>query len=294
MTKIVTTGILFTACAFGQSQAEQTDKLKAEMQVRLNTTTDGMTQAFFISTEGIPETKVVDTPYSAEETNTTTQTLFDGNRIVHSSTTKVFRDSQGRTRIERVLSNIGPLAAGQPSVSITVNDPVANVRYTLDAESRTAYKTATQNSEGSSQAASMLKLKQMAEEMNTAKVRTEGNPSVVSYSTVRRAERNAKREDLGTSNMAGVPVKGTRSTMTIPAGAEGNDRDMNIVDERWYSPDLKMNIMTKHSDPRMGETVFQVTNLSRSNPDPSLFQVPADYQIKDGPPRALRFNTTRE
>jgi hypothetical protein len=65
----------------------------------------------------------------------------------------------------------------------------------------------------------------------------------------------------------------------------GNDRDITITEERWYSPDLKMNIMTKHSDPRMGETVFQVNNLTRTNPDPSLFQVPSDYQVKDGPAR---------
>jgi hypothetical protein len=43
-----------------------------------------------------------------------------------------------------------------------------------------------------------------------------------------------------------------------------------------------MNIMTKRSDPRMGETVFQVNNLTRGNPDPSLFQVPSDYQVKEG------------
>ncbi len=93
---------------------------------------------------------------------------------------------------------------------------------------------------------------------------------------------NAKREDLGASNMASVPVTGSRTTTVIPAGKMGNDRDINIVEERWYSPDLKMNIMTKRTDPRMGETVFQVNNLTRANPDASLFQVPGDYQVKEG------------
>jgi hypothetical protein len=285
MIKTISASILFTASVFAQPQPEMEDKVKMELQTN---------RVFVYSSEGISEASVAGAPYSADETNTTTQMLFDGNRIVNTSTTKVYRDQQGRTRVERTLSNIGPLAAGQPVVNISINDPVAGLRYSLDPESKTAFKMSTPSGGGSSEEA-MRKLKLAAEEK--AKVRTEGGASSMAFTTgpntvtvtSQRVERNAKREDLGTSNMAGVPVKGTRSTIVIPAGTVGNDRDINIVDERWYSPDLKMNIMTKHSDPRMGETVFQVNNLTRSNPDPSLFQVPADYQMKDGPQKGEAF-----
>jgi hypothetical protein len=291
MIKTITATVLFGASAFAQTQGEQVDKLKAEIQTRLTLVNESLSQTVFISSEGFNESTVAGAPFSADETNTTTQMLFDGNRIVHSSTTKVYRDQQGRTRVERTLSNIGPLAASQPSVNITVNDPVANVRYTLDAESKTAHKFSTQNGGGSSEAAGLARMK-LAEELSKAKVRAETSSYAFTSATVmQKAERNAKHEELGMSNIAGVPVKGTRSTIVIPAGAEGNDRDINIVDERWYSPDLKMNILTKHSDPRMGETVFQVNNLTRSNPDPSLFQVPADYQVKEGSQRTIKLDT---
>jgi hypothetical protein len=77
----------------------------------------------------------------------------------------------------------------------------------------------------------------------------------------------------------GVQAQGTRTTTTIPAGDIGNDRPINIVDERWYSPDLQMTIMTKHSDPRSGETNFALKNINRSSPPPTLFEVPSDYTV---------------
>jgi hypothetical protein len=40
--------------------------------------------------------------------------------------------------------------------------------------------------------------------------------------------------------------------------------------------------MIKRSDPRMGTTTFQLTNIQRQEPDASLFQVPPDYTVKQG------------
>jgi hypothetical protein len=39
-----------------------------------------------------------------------------------------------------------------------------------------------------------------------------------------------------------------------------------------------------HSDPWAGETTYQLTNINRNEPDASLFQIPAGYAIKEGPP----------
>jgi hypothetical protein len=39
-------------------------------------------------------------------------------------------------------------------------------------------------------------------------------------------------------------------------------------------------MMTKYSDPRSGETTYRVTNISRAEPDATLFQVPADYSMQ--------------
>ena len=49
-------------------------------------------------------------PYSAEAVNETAQTLPDGNRISRKSASNVYRDSQGRTRNELAMPNVGPWA----------------------------------------------------------------------------------------------------------------------------------------------------------------------------------------
>jgi len=90
-------------------------------------------------------------------------------------------------------------------------------------------------------------------------------------------------EQLGTKVVEGVQAEGTRTTITIPAGQIGNDKPLQIVDEVWRSPDLQVIVHSEHSDPRMGNTVYSLQNISRSDPSPALFQVPADYTVKDAP-----------
>jgi hypothetical protein len=51
------------------------------------------------------------------------------------------------------------------------------------------------------------------------------------------------------------------------------------VRETWTSDELKVPLMTKVSDPRIGTSVTELTNIDRSLPDLSLFQPPADYKV---------------
>jgi hypothetical protein len=86
-----------------------------------------------------------------------------------------------------------------------------------------------------------------------------------------------KKEDLGTQVIEGIQAQGYRTVTTIPAGEIGNERPIEIVSERWYSPDLQVVVMSRHSDPRMGETKYRLTNISRAEPPRSLFEPPAGY-----------------
>jgi hypothetical protein len=83
----------------------------------------------------------------------------------------------------------------------------------------------------------------------------------------------------------GETAAGTRITHTIPAGAEGNARQIQSVHETWLSPDLKVPVMTKTTDPRHGTTVTQLSNITRAEPDSTLFQIPAGYTVRTGPGR---------
>jgi hypothetical protein len=94
-------------------------------------------------------------------------------------------------------------------------------------------------------------------------------------------------EDLGSQTMQGVLATGVRTTRTIPAGEIGNEQPITIVTEVWTSPDLKTIVSSKRDDPRMGEMTFQLTNIQRTEPDASLFTVPSDFTIVDGPQNVI-------
>ena len=98
-------------------------------------------------------------------------------------------------------------------------------------------------------------------------------------------------EDLGTQVMEGVQVTGTRSTQTIPVGKIGNDRPIVITTEVWTSADLKTTVLSKRSDPRMSDQTFKLTNIQRSEPDPSLFTVPSDFKITEGGAQTVVYRT---
>ena len=76
-------------------------------------------------------------------------------------------------------------------------------------------------------------------------------------------------------------AEGTRTTRTISAGAIGNELPILVVTEYWRSPDLKILVLTRSADPRMGETTHRLVGIARGEPDASWFIVPADYTVRE-------------
>lgn len=84
-----------------------------------------------------------------------------------------------------------------------------------------------------------------------------------------------KEEDLGNKVIEGLAVHGVRQSQTIPS--ENGGKVVVITDEYWYSEDLRINLVLKHNDPRTGGVIMRVTGISRSEPDPARFEIPANY-----------------
>lgn len=240
-------------------------------------------------------------PYSAQAITETTQTLGDGNRIVNQNSARVYRDSEGRTRREEAIGAIGPLANGQMPQAIFINDPVAGVSYMLEPNSHVARKMMPMRFEFKFDA-DEDKLRDNREslpdgppETFTVQIAPPFGADLKTEAAI-NMERKPKAESLGKQTMEGVEAEGTRTTVTIPAGEIGNERAIEIASERWYSPELQTVVMTKHSDPRFGETVYRLTNISRGEPDKTLFQVPSDYTIREpsSPPLPRRVRRPEE
>ncbi|HUI55815.1 MAG TPA: hypothetical protein VLY04_12640 [Bryobacteraceae bacterium] len=218
----------------------------------------------FIGAEaGRPGPVVKNAPFSADVTTETTQVLADGNRIHRTSSQRLYRDSEGRTRREQSLESLGGLAsnANLPPV-VFINDPVAGVDYALSPASRTTTKTVRGNPP-------QLPGNAPGPGRRMARIQSAENP------------RTVKNEALGRQTIEGVAADGTRNTTIIPAGQVGNEQPIQIVTEAWYSPDLHVAVLIKRSDPRTGDTITRYTNINRSEPPHSLFEVPADYKISE-------------
>lgn len=190
-------------------------------------------------------------PFSATEENRSLQVLGNGTRIENNKTAKRFRDADGRTRLED--------AEGK----ITIVDPVAGFRATLDPKTKIATKSRANGGSAF------------------------GNPSI-NVRSVRPGNTGSElREFLGVQSVNGASARGERLTITIPKGEIGNDRELKVVTERWNSEDLGMLIKSTNTDPRYGDTVYELTNIKLTAPDPSLFQIPADYTVRENGSRSV-------
>jgi hypothetical protein len=203
-------------------------------------------------------------PYSATAITESAQTLSNGARITHKTTASIYRDSEGRTRREMTLDRIGPFAtADEPAQLIFINDPVAGVHYILDQRNHTARKMAAPPNDRPPRRTPSERAPERAHE---------------------KAPAESKTESLGKQTIEGVEAEGVRSVISIPEGRIGNDRPIEIVSERWDSPELQTVVLSKHNDPRFGETVYRLTNINRAEPAQALFEVPADYKVEEGRP----------
>jgi hypothetical protein len=226
--------------------------------------------------------------------------LPDGNRIVKKTSTRVYRDGKGRTRRE----TLGP--DGQVT-SIVITDPTGGKSYMFDPSTNTARLSgvATFLSSVSSAGthAEGLPTTGTVTVYASPEARREGEVKVVREVAVTRhlstgqagvavagpvtgvsagtgASSPSSKEDLGERTVDGVVAKGTRTTIVIAAGAIGNEQPITVIGEEWFSPDLKVLVMTKHVDPRAGETTYRLTGISRSEPNASLFELPAGVTVK--------------
>ena len=218
---------------------------------------------------GMHERKVVTgAPLSAVAVTETTQTLADGNHITRKTQTNFYRDSQGRVRREVTLAGFGSAApCGQPKSFVVIHNPVAGTNFMLHPDQKTAEQLRKPFGGRNEAKAGAVKERRAAREQQEI------------------ANGTLKKEDLGTQTINGVAAQGTRFTKTIPAGQIGNEKPITIARESWYSNELQMVVMSKHSDPWSGETTYRLTNIKRAEPEAALFTVPSDYQLTQAAPR---------
>lgn len=218
-------------------------------------------------------------PYTATEESSAVQTLNDGTHITPKPrTSKTYHDSQGRTRDERGFC--GPASEDQEAVIVTIYDPVAGVAYILDMQNRLAHRftAAPENKpHAASEISGSISQRLISARGTVATTITDPPSSSVGV----KPRPSEESEPLGTQTIEGLAAYGLRTTEIIPVNAQDNDREIRVVTETWRSSELKTMIVRKTSDPRFGEITWRLVDINLSEPDPALFQPPADFKIVD-------------
>jgi hypothetical protein len=267
-------GVACLVCGFANAQ-EQEKAAREKMQAE---------QAQLSIRRDIPEMQdagvmfgevVKGAPFTAQRTEESTQTLGDGTHINNKSSINYARDSAGRVRRE-------------DDEWITIYDPVANATYRLNKKNHTGSKVDFIRGEARIKLddinqARADELKVQAEKALAENKAQQGNAIILSDQgpggQVYSFRKDGTEESLGSQVVNGVMADGMRTSYTIPAGDFGNDRPITSTPESWYSPELHLTVMYKHSDPREGDVTTQYTGIKRAEPDPSLFQLPAGYTL---------------
>ena len=176
-----------------------------------------------------------------------------------------YRDSAGRVGYQTFKLSDSDKEASESPTEIQIWDPVAELWYMISPDRKTARR---------------YKLPSHSQPVDD--IPPHVPPAEVAVSS-HRPDSKVKwiTEDLGSQHMRGVLVRGSRTSRTIPAGAQGNDRELTSAAETWFAPDLGLALLSKTSGPRSGDREMRVTSLQQSEPDPPMFQVPAGYTIID-------------
>ena len=199
-------------------------------------------------------------PYSGKQTTIKTQTLTDGSTTTETSVELIWRDAEGRTRREIIHHT----DSGEEYRSVIITDPVGGVylKWTV----------------GLPSARKLMHIWPGAQHVTApvpAVPRSAASPGPTT------APPGYEREILTPQEINGVYAEGSRWVRSIRLTEESSKRAIEVSNELWISPDLRIIVRHLHDDPRSGREDTEVTEVVRGDPDPSLFQAPQGYEVVD-------------
>ncbi|MFT4112453.1 hypothetical protein [Silvibacterium sp.] len=212
-------------------------------------------------------------PYTAEFKTTQVQVLSNGVTITRVNIEKHAKDAQGRTYLEQQVVR----ATDRPLVTeFRVQDDSAGTDLSWNSESKTAslIRGPGKEEHHGCWATESGHMRWVYDAPRAPR------PAITQTLAPRANAVPTEHEDLGTRTIEGVEAKGARITRTIPAGTIGNDGPLVSHIEFWTAVKLGLLLEQVIDDPQMGKSTRETTLLSLSDPDPALFQPPADYEVK--------------
>jgi hypothetical protein len=197
-------------------------------------------------------------PYSLISETTNSKKLTDGTWTTTVLEEHHMRDSEGRERSEIVNPDKRPLT---PAARIT--DPVAQTIISLQPWDKTAHVTHIP----------LPKPPTPEQEAKAAEFRAKA-------AEYRALHPSPSESQLPPQKILGIDAQGQRRTITLGTKLPNGDA-VTVVEDTWTAPDLNIPLAKTSDDPRGQKIIMTVTDLQRAEPNPTLFQIPADYKVTE-------------
>ena len=248
---------------------------------------------------------VIHAPYSAEMVSTFDKVLPSGKHVHGETHGKAYRDSQGRTRKD--ADAVGASGAEPNGVLVFIVDPVEHRNIELDSRTMTAHVSPWQvatkpiavtgspppggstESAGAAAASSTALSATLAAPASVAPVLAGPGEMPTDGPAVGAAEKKTlTSEDLGTREMEGLTVWGTKLTVMTHAPDSENGRSNAVVLKtvvEWEARDMGVVVLKETDDARSGHFATKLVHIVRTEPDAALFQIPTGYSVIDNRPQ---------
>lgn len=211
---------------------------------------------------GIFITSVPDIPFMAVSEVEITNIKPDGASVSFKTTRAIARDSKGRIYKEARRFEPATESATPPIILIDIYEPQTKTYIFIYPQYRTFWKGTLERPPIG-----------LADEYFYGWPTRDGIP----------AYRLAKEEDLGTQTIDGMPVRGVGEKQEV---VDESGKKMVTTGEYWYSDDLHMNLVAKLNEPGKVSLTVRVTQVTRSEPDAAIFEMPSDYKRNETPSQA--------
>jgi hypothetical protein len=234
-------------------------------------------------------TAVVGAPFSAVATTVVIRRNPDGTRVRLMGTWRVYRDSNGRVRVDWVApAPRGQAGAGTSTQKMSVlklgdgrDEGGHPLVYIVDSVRRTFRALGGMSAGTFFNAETTFAI--------PTGVTSLGAPTFYMFLAADvHATNGAARQSLGQARIEGLEADGWRATLALPSACRVCDEHPGVqIEERWESRDLQVVVFARHLD--RGDAVpvdylgkgidieYRLTNIVRNEPPAELFVMPPNY-----------------
>jgi hypothetical protein len=259
MRQFLLTMVLLGSICWGASAQDALLEQEGKFLYQPNLTTRGDNVVLGMtigSVPGYPITATID----AENTRTDSH----GKTVTVHFRSKIYRDSKGRTRLEWDRTPLDePSKPGW--LLVDIYDPTTRTSILLQPSVKSASKTHWP----------------APDEKPQQVCKGSDLPEIDPKELAQTAIPEVSQKELAHDVVDGIAVRHGRESLRYPPNSSGKSSALGRVTDYWFSQELQTFVLVKRSGPGRSQHTVKLSDISRGEPDPSLFTVPPGYIVSE-------------